>query len=84
MIEVVFEAVIPFIGRILGYIFIELLLHIICYSTGFVITRLFTLGKKPKSFISPSSGEKQENGLIFIGIVFWCVVLVGGALILWS
>jgi len=84
MIEAVFEAVLPFIGRILGYIFIELLLHIICYSTGFAITRIFTFGKKPKSFISPGSNEKQDNGLILIGMLFWCVVLFGGALLLWS
>ena len=84
MIEAVFEAVLPFIGRVLGWIFVELLLHIICYSTGFVISRIFTFGKRPKSFISISSNEKQENGLILIGLLFWCVVLFGGAFLLWS
>ncbi len=84
VIEVVFEAVLPFIGRVLGYIFIELLLHIICYTTGFAITRLFTFGKRPELFISPSSSEKQDNGLILIGLLFWCVVLFGGAFALWS
>lgn len=84
MIEVVFEAVLPFIGRVLGYIFIELLLHIICYTTGFAITRLFTFGKKPREFISHSSSQKQESGLILIGLLFWCVVLFGGAFILWA
>ena len=82
VIEGVLEVIFPFIARVLGYIFVEVLFHVICYSTGFILIRLFTLGKRPKKFISPKSGEEQDTSLMLIGLLFWCVAGVWGMVFL--
>jgi len=82
--DFIVEAVLPFIGRVLGYILIELFLHVICYTTGFVIVWLFTFGSKPEKFIPPKNQTQQEYWLYFLGFLFWAVFLVVSALWLWS
>lgn len=81
IVEVIFETVVPIIGRVIGFLFIEILTQTICYTTGFLITRLVTFGKFPKTFVSPKYVTRQQGWLIVIGILFWSVGLIGGALI---
>ncbi|USH04748.1 hypothetical protein K6Q96_23855 [Grimontia kaedaensis] len=36
-LEALAEAVLPIIGRAVGYIFVDILLNVICYLTGYVV-----------------------------------------------
>jgi len=78
IIDIVFEAVGPIIGRIFRYIFIQLLLNIVLYMTGYVILTLVTLGKYPKRFKSPSDTalDAGEGWIIFSGLIFWCIAIL--------
>ncbi len=45
---IVLEALLPFLGRILVWIAVELLPHFIFYYTGVALLKAITLGKHPK------------------------------------
>jgi len=76
LLEGVFEAAIPFIGRMLGYIFIEFFLHIFLYTSGYVVIKAVTLGKHPAEFIAIGSEAKQEVFVILIGLLFWLILII--------
>lgn len=80
--EAIIETVAPAVGRVLVYIFIDIIFQTICYSTGFWITRLVTFGKHPKTFRPPKYLPRKhipepQGWVAIIGILFWFVVLVG-------
>ena len=75
-IEGIAEAVFPAIGRMLGYIFVELFLHIFFYTTGYVVIKALTLGKHPKEYVSFNSESKQQTHVIFIGVFFWLIPII--------
>lgn len=76
LLEGIFEAVISIIGRAIGYIFVELLAHIILYTTGFVLIKALTLGKHPTEFVSLNSETNQQTHVILIGLFFWLIVII--------
>ena len=75
--EIIVEVALPFIGRVIGYLAIEICGHIIFYFTGYGMLKIVTLGRLPKQFIDPKSTNKQDNYVILVGLVSWVVVVVG-------
>ena len=73
--ETILETVFPLIGRILGFIFFEILTYMVMYSIGFVFLKIITFGKYPEEYISPYSELKQEAYVYMTGILI-CVLLV--------
>jgi len=76
--EAIAEAVFPVLGRILGYIFLDLIGQIICYSIGFVTVKIFTLGRHPKTFFPPGSDSGQEIYVILVGIAVSILIFISG------
>lgn len=74
--DIILESILPTIGRILAYIVIEIALNTVCYTTGFLLCKFFTLGRKPKKFISYKSSEKSDNKIIILGLSFWLALFV--------
>lgn len=79
ILEGLFEAVLPAIGRVLGYIVIELFFQVVCYATGFVFLRAVTFGKFPEHYIPKGSSSNQEAYVIVIGITVIVLTILGVA-----
>ena len=73
IIEAFAESVLPMIGRVIGYIVIEIVFRIIFYTTGYVFLKIITVGKKPKKYISWYSAIDQETHVSIIGGSLWLV-----------
>ncbi len=73
--EVVIEAVLPAVGRILIYVFLDIIFHLVLYLVGYSFLKVVTLGKHPKEFISPRSSKKSDNKVSLVGLVV-CVVSI--------
>jgi hypothetical protein len=82
--EIVFETIFPALGRLLGFAILELFGQVICYSTGYALVKITTLGRRPVECIAASSGEPQGATLILIGLLFWALVVAYGVLVLWQ
>ena len=76
MFDVLLEAVFPAIGRLIGFFFVEVLIHMVCYTTGFVLCRTLTLGRFPRQYTSWHSDESQELLVNTVGFMFWFGVFV--------
>lgn len=81
--DFVLETILPATGRFLAYLIVDIFLHGFCYVTGYVLVKLGTLGKKPETFF-PKPRTKQEDRLANLGLLFWCVWLVVGAIMFWG
>ncbi len=78
VLEVIAEVVLPFIGRVTGYILFDILGQIIFYSTGYLTLKTVTFGKYPENHSPKNGGNKKENHVIIIGAVIWMLgALVG-------
>ena len=71
--EVVLEAVLPAVGRIFIYVFLEIIFHIVLYLIGYGFLKIVTLGKHPKEFISLRSSDKSDYKVSLVGLVV-CVM----------
>lgn len=76
MFDVLIEVIFPAIGRLIGFFFVEVLIHMVCYSTGFILCRILTLGRFPRQYISWLSEDSQELLVNAVGFVFWLGVFV--------
>jgi len=76
VLEVVLEVIFPVIGRILGFIFLELLTHAVFYTVGFVFLKIITLGKYPDEFISPKSDLHQQTYVYLMGWVIFLALII--------
>ena len=65
------EVVIPFIGRLVGWVFVEFLGHMVCYLTGYAVLKALTLGRHPKSYTSPWSEANKNFYVMLTGGVAW-------------
>ncbi|NGN98843.1 hypothetical protein G5S52_14675 [Grimontia sp. S25] len=74
-LEALVEAVLPVIGRAVGYIFVDILLNVVCYLTGYVVLKVLTLGRYPKAFLETDRRGSSEHYVLIVGLLFW--VLVG-------
>lgn len=69
MLDGILEFVVGWIGRILGYIFIEIVFDIVCYSIGYIIIKGITFGRYPKySKKKMASSKRSLNRTFFISI----------------
>ncbi len=75
MVALIFEALLPALGEIFVYMFIELFLYTFCYSLGYGFLKVITLGRYPKRYI-PGKPTKfgDVEGLVALG--FLLVLLV--------
>lgn len=73
--DVIFEAVLPAIGRMLGYVLIELAFYTVCYITGYVFLKLLTLGKYPTKLIYRGSSDNSDIGVCLVGLLVWIVLI---------
>ena len=71
VIEVVIEVILPFLARLLGWFFVELLGHVVCYLTGYGLLKVITLGRHPKTYASPWSEANKDFYVMLTGGVFW-------------
>jgi hypothetical protein len=62
VVEVLFEAILSVVGRIIGYIFIELIFQVICYLTGYAFLKIVTVGMYPKNSSCPEVTKNQTMG----------------------
>lgn len=69
--EGLIEVAVPLVGRILGYVIIDLLAHIIFYFTGYTVLKVVTFGRRPENFIRRNDGFEQDYRVIFFGFIFW-------------
>jgi len=76
MFDVLLEVVFPAIGRLIGFFFVEVLIHMVCYTTGFVLCRILTLGRFPRQYTSWLSDDSQELLVNTVGFMFWFGVFV--------
>ena len=77
MLEAIFEAFLRFVI----YFFVELIGHVLVYSTGYAIIKIITLGKKPEIYISKNSEEKREYYAYVLGSIFWMITIAVGVMI---
>lgn len=70
------EALLPFMGRVLAWIAIELLAHFIFYYTGVLTLKIITLGKHPKIWHFEKVTEKHAGRLTLVGLSVWLIILV--------
>ena len=47
--------------RFIGWFFIDVIMHLVCFGIGFVILKVFTLGKYPTK-------ETNEDTVMYIGL----------------
>ena len=76
IIEIIAETIFPVIGRIIGYIVLEIICRIIFYTTGYVFWKIVTLGKKPKKYIPWYSAIDQETNVTITGGYLWLTLLI--------
>lgn len=76
IIEVLLDVVVPFMARLLGWFFIELLGHVVCYLTGYGLLKTFTLGRHPKTYASPWSEANKDIYVMLTGAIFWLAWLL--------
>ena len=76
ILEILLEVILPTIGRVLSFIFIEVLIHMVCYTTGFVLCRILSLGRFPRRYTSWLSDHSQELLVNMVGFMFWFGVFV--------
>jgi hypothetical protein len=76
ILEVLIDVILPAIGRLIGFILLDVLLYIFWYSSGFVLCRVFTLGRYPKKHIPWDNEVHQELLVNMVGFVFWVAVLL--------
>lgn len=81
--DLIIETILPAFGRFIAHLFFELFLHGFCYVTGYVLVKMATLGRIPETFF-PKPRTTQEERLANLGLVFWCMLLAAGAIILWG
>ena len=74
--DVLIDVILPTIGRVLGFIFVEVMIHMVCYTTGFVLCRTLTLGRFPRQYTSWLSDDSQELLVNMVGFMFWFGVFV--------
>jgi len=84
VVEIIFETIFPALGRLLSYLVLELFGQVVCYTTGYFLVKVATLGKRPIKYIPASSNEAQESGLILIGLLFWALFITYSVLVLWQ
>ena len=71
VVEVIFEAILSVVVRIIGYIFIELIFQVICYLTGYAFLKIVTVGMYPKKIFLSGSDEKSDYGVCLVGFLVW-------------
>lgn len=75
--EVVFETVLPVVGRFLFYVFVELIFYGLCYAVGFGFIKMVTLGKYPKQFKSEDEIEPEKPyAIMSLGMLILIVVFL--------
>lgn len=75
ILESILEPIFAVITRLLGWIFIELIAHIIFYFTGYTAIKIVTLGKHPVKTRSEHLEQKRASNIILLGLVVWLGVL---------
>lgn len=75
IIEAILETISPLIGRVIGFLLLEVFVHMIVYSAGFVFLKIITLGKYPEEFISSNSDLHRE---VYVYLMGWliCISLI--------
>jgi hypothetical protein len=76
VVEIIFEAILSVVGRVIGYILIELIFQVICYLTGYAFLKIVTVGTYPKKFFLPGSDEKSDYGVCLVGFLVWALCIV--------
>ncbi|MEZ9524060.1 hypothetical protein [Enterovibrio norvegicus] len=71
--ELIFELVLPTIGRFIVFLLVELLFQIIFYFTGYPIVKMLTLGAYPKVM---GESDGSDNVTSIIGLMVWLALIV--------
>ena len=71
VIELLAETILPAIGRIIGYIAIEIIGRIFFYTTGYAFLKIITLGKKPKKYVAWYDTIDQQTEVTITGCCLW-------------
>ena len=69
------EALLPFIGRIIICLVVDIFIHLILYFTGHGVLKVFTLGHYPKQNLGRSTNNQHHNHVILVGLITWLVVI---------
>ncbi|KIM12893.1 MAG: hypothetical protein KU38_03640 [Sulfurovum sp. FS08-3] len=75
IIELIFHSIVEigrFLARIFVWIFVEFLYGIVFHFTGYVLSKIFTLGRFPRGF---KEVIDYEGLLEIIGLIFWIIVI---------
>ena len=76
VLETILEVVIPFIGRIIGFIFLEIFFHLVIYTIGYVVLKIITYGKYPEEEFSLESDLHRETYVYLMGLIGLAVIIV--------
>lgn len=71
--ELIFELVLPAIGRFIVFLLVEFLFQTIFYFTGYPIVKILTLGVYPKVM---GESEGSDNVTSIIGLMVWVALIV--------
>ena len=77
MFEVIFEVFL----RLLIYLFVEIIGHVLVYSTGYTIIKIVTFGKKPEKHIGKNGEDKRDYYAYALGSICWMAAITVGVLI---
>ncbi len=57
--------------RIVFEVIVELMFHVVCYATGWVILKVATLGRNPSGRYRKHDKQWSDEGVSLLGLMFW-------------
>ena len=75
IMDILFETIFPAIGRMLIYLFVEIIYNTICYLTGYVVIKSLTAGRYSEEF-RLSEGMNEPSNVSLVGLVTWIVIIM--------
>lgn len=76
VLELIAEAILPFVGRVLGYIVMDLLAYGVFYFTGLAVLKILTLGRYPDEYFWQRGRSGQDAFSIMVGLLVWVALLL--------
>ena len=76
ILEIVLDAILPFLFRVFGYVFIELFSYGVFYFTGLAVLKVCTLGRFPEQYYWERGRSGQDSFAILVGLLVWMLLLL--------